>query len=134
MRQKSLLNKITANFLLVGVLLFTAVSNLDLQHHANLIYNGQASLETTLIAVANKSQTTYPTDDQNIDGLLYGDQPAESLDSVDDFIDPQTKAKLLDPTQIPAQKQPIIDRSNPDNKLLEKTAQMFDDSGVLSDD
>jgi hypothetical protein len=35
---------------------------------------------------------------------------------------------VLDPTQISASKQPIIDRSNPKNKLLEKTKQMFKDA------
>ena len=65
--------------------------------------------------------------------MLYGDKAAESLDSVDDLIDPQAQKQLLDPTQIPAKKQPIINRSNSDNQLLEKAGQMFDDSGVLTD-
>ena len=93
----------------------------------------QASLPfSNLIAAANKSETTYPTNDKNMDGLLYSDtNDEESLNSVEDLISPQSKKLLLDPTQIPAKQQPIIDRSNPDNKLLEKTGQMFDDSGVL---
>ena len=95
--------------------------------------DSQASLPgSNLIAAANKSETTYPTNDKNMDGLLYSDtNDEESLDSVEDLISPQSKKLLLDPTQIPAKQQPIIDRSNPDNKLLEKTGQMFDDSGVL---
>lgn len=46
---------------------------------------------------------------------------------VNDFISSQERAKLLDPAQIPAQKQPAIDRSDPDSKLLEKVVQMFKD-------
>ena len=89
---------------------------------------------STLLAAANRSKTSYPTDDSNVEGLLYGDKPAESLNSEDDFVSPTAQKQLLDPTQIPAKKQPIIDRSNPDNKLLEKVGQMFDDSGVLTDE
>lgn len=82
------------------------------------------------LAAANKSETTYPTDDDKVEGLLYSDSEAESLGN--DFISPQTKKELLDPTRIPAKKQPILDRSNPDNKLLEKTKQMFDDAADFS--
>ena len=85
------------------------------------------------LAASNKSSTTYPTDDGNVSGLQYSDSDrVESLDSVDDFVSPSEQAKLLDPAQIPAQKQPILDRSDPDAKLLEKTAQMFDDAGDFS--
>ena len=124
--------KIVANFLLVAVLLATTVSNAGDRLSSNAVYIEPQFDSSTLIAAANKSQTTYPTDDKNVEGLLYGENNAESLNSVDDFVSPATQDKLLDPTQVPAVKQPIIDRSNPDNKLLEKTGQMLDDSGVLS--
>ena len=94
-----------------------------------------ASLPTasTLIAAANQSQTPYPTDDDMVEGLLYSDSDrVKSLNSVDDFVSPQTQKALKNPAQIPAVRQPIIDRSNPDNKLLEKTKQMFDDAGNFS--
>lgn len=88
---------------------------------------------TNYLAAANNSETTYPTDDNQVEGLLYSDSDkAESLDNVDDFVSPQRQKELLDPTQIPAKKQPAIDRSNPDNKLLEKVGQMFDDAGDFS--
>ena len=75
------------------------------------------------------SKTTYPTDDNNMNGLLYSDSDrVESLNNVDDFVSPEEQKQLLDPTQIPAKKQPGIDRSDPSNKLLEKTRQMFDDA------
>ena len=134
MLNKSFSSKIVANFLLVAVLFVTTVSNFGDRLNSNAIYIGQQSSDSsTLIAAANKSRTTYPTDDKNLEGLQYDNDNAKSLNSVDDFVDPATKDRLLDPTQIPAVKQPIIDRSNPDNKLLEKTGQMFDDSGVISD-
>ncbi len=88
---------------------------------------------SSLLAAQNRSETAYPTDDNNLDGLLYFDSDkAESLNSVNDFISPQKQKQLLDPAQIPAEKQPIIDRSNPDNKLLEKVGQMFEDAGNFS--
>lgn len=99
----------------------------------SLLEKGQSSLPSAVyLAAANNSNTSYPTDDSRIEGLLYSDGEAESLDSVDEFVSPQRQKQLLDPTEIPAQKQPAIDRSNPDNKLLEKTGQMFDDAGNFS--
>ncbi|MEM7590704.1 MAG: hypothetical protein AAF383_04155 [Cyanobacteria bacterium P01_A01_bin.83] len=88
---------------------------------------------TNAIAASNKSETVYPTNDSQIEGLLYSNSnQAESLKNVDDFVSPEQQKRLLDPAQIPAEKQPIIDRSNPDNKLLEKTVQMFKDAGDFS--
>ncbi len=130
---KNFLGKIVSNIFLVAVLLMTTVSNFS-DRLETQVYSEQYSLGSTLIAAANRSETTYPTDDNNIEGKLYGDKSAESLNSVDDLVSPTAQKQLLDPTQIPAKKQPIIDRSNPDNKLLEKAGQMFDDSGVLTDD
>ena len=90
-------------------------------------------LNREAIAAANKSNTTYPTNDKNVSGLLYSDsEQVESLDNVDDFVSPQRQKELLDATQIPAKKQPILDRSDPDAKLLEKTKQMFEDAGNFS--
>ena len=91
------------------------------------------AFDNSALAASNKSNTTYPTDDANLNGLLYSDDDrVESLDSVDDFVSPGEQAKLLDPAQIPAKKQPILDRSDRDAKLLEKTQQMFDDAADFS--
>ena len=91
------------------------------------------AFNSNAIAAANKSNTTYPTNDKNVSGLLYSDSDqVESLDNVDDFVSPQRQKELLDATQIPAKKQPILDRSDPDAKLLEKTKQMFEDAGNFS--
>ena len=99
----------------------------------SLLEKGQSSLPFAgYLAAANNSDTTYPTDDNRLEGLLYSDNKAESLKSVDEFVNPQKQAELLDPTEIPAEKQPAIDRSNPDNQLLEKVGQMFDDAGDFS--
>ena len=130
---KNFFGKIVSNIFLVAVLLMTTVSNFS-DRLETQVYSEQYSLGSTLIAAANRSETSYPTDDSNIGGKLYGDESAESLNSVDDLVSPTTQKQLLDPAQIPAKKQPIIDRSNPDNKILEKVGEMFDDSGVLSDD
>lgn len=100
----------------------------------SLLDKGNASLQpVSILAAANKSKTTYPTDDGNMDGLLYSDSDeVESLDNVDDLVSPQKRKQLLDPGQIPAVKQPAIDRSNPDNKLLEKAAKAFEEAGDFS--
>lgn len=131
MIKTSFLGRIVSNIFLVAVLLTTTVSNIS--DRLVQTYNEHIG-SATLIAAANRSETSYPTDDSNIEGKLYGDKSAESLNSVDDLVSPTTQKQLLDPGQIPAKKQPIIDRSDPDNKLLEKVGQMFDDSGVLTKD
>ena len=100
---------------------------------ATVLFFATAFNIDSAIAASNKSETTYPSDDQNLKGLLYSDSDkAASLKSVDDFVSPQTQRRLLDATQIPAEKQPILDRSDPDAKLLEKTKQMFEDAGNFS--
>ena len=112
--EKLRLTKIVASFLL-----------------ATILFLGTAFSSGSAIAASNKSATTYPTDDSDVTGLLYSDSDkAKSLGN--DFVDSNTKKKLLDPAQIPAVKQPILDRSDPDAKLLEKTKQMFDDAGDFS--
>lgn len=124
--QQLRLSRIVPTFLLTTVLLIaTAYSNGDLL--AVPLHN--SSVTPTLLAAANQSKTTYPNDDKQIEGLLYSNSDeVKSLNSVDDFVSPERQKELLDPTQIPAKKQPIIDRSDPDNKLLEKTGQMFKDA------
>ena len=101
-----------------------------------LLEKGQSSISLPsqrYLAAANQSQTTYPTNDRQVDGVLYSDSNrVESSNNVDDVVSPQMQKKILDPAKIPAEKQPAIDRSNPDNKLLEKTKQMFDDAADFS--
>lgn len=86
----------------------------------------------TLLAAANRSETSYPTDDSKVEGLLYSDDEATALDNVNDYVSPGEQKQLLDPTRIPAKKQPLIDRSDPDNQLLEKTGEMFDEAADFS--
>ena len=110
------LARIIASCLLTLVLFFVTFSSSD-----------------SAIAASNKSNTTYPTDDSNMKGLLYSDSDdAESLDDIDDFVSPSRQKELLDPAQIPAKKQPRLDRSDPDAKLLEKTGRMFDEAADFS--
>lgn len=100
-----------------------------------LLEKGQSSIilpSQQYLAAANQSRTSYPIDDNQVEGLLYSDSPAESLNNIDNVVSPQTQKALQDPAQIPAVKQPAIDRSDPDNKLLEKTKQMFDDAADFS--
>lgn len=117
----SSLKKLNINQILTSVAL-TAILFLT-----TLFSNDYAS------AAGNQSKTTYPTDDSNVTGLLYSDDDrVESLNNVNDFVSPEEQKQLLDPTQIPAKKQPILDRSDPNAKLLEKTKQMFEDAGNFS--
>lgn len=89
--------------------------------------------EKNLLAAANRSETAYPTDDDRLEGLLYSNSDrATALNSVDDVVSPQKQKELFDPAQIPAKKQPAIERSNPDSQILEKIGQMFDDAGNFS--
>jgi hypothetical protein len=92
--------------------------------------NASLPSSSNLLATANKRETTYPTDDKQLEGFLYSnsDNKAESLKSVDEFVDPQRQKALKDPGQIPAVKQTSINRSDPNNQLLEKTRQMFNEA------
>ena len=75
-----------------------------------------------------KSDVDYSNGKQEV-GLLYTkSKKVKSLENIDDFISPQKQQELLDPKEIPAANQPIINRANPENKLLEKTKQMFKDA------
>lgn len=109
-------NQIFTSFFIALILVLAITFNQDIAH-----------------AASNQSKTTYPTDDNDMNGLLYSDSKrAESLNNVDDFVSPEEQKQLLDPTQIPAKQQTAIDRSDPDANLLEKTKQMFDDAANFS--
>lgn len=91
--------------------------------------NASLPSSSTFFAAANQSETSYPTDDRQIEGLLYSNQDqVESLNSVNDFTSPEKQKALKNPGQIPALKQTNIDRSDPDSQLLERVGQMFDDA------
>ncbi len=45
--------------------------------------------------------------------------------NVDSLVSPNMQKELMDPTQIPAPRQPVIDRSDPNARILEKTGQAF---------
>jgi hypothetical protein len=87
---------------------------------------GHASLGSLTLAAVNIAPN-------GADGLLYpGADKAKSAESVNDFISPERQRELMDPSQIPAQSQPVFDRSDPDAHLLEKVGQTFKDaSGFL---
>jgi hypothetical protein len=81
---------------------------------------------------ANEQHLLYAeafSDFDKNDGLIYpGSSAAKSANSKDDFVSPNLQKQLNDPGQIPAQKQPIVKRTDPDSKLLEKTGQAFKDA------
>lgn len=107
--------------------IFTCIALTALLFLATLFNNDYAS------AAANQRKTTYPTDDNNVNGLLYSDSDrVESLNNVDDVVSPEEQSQLLDPTQIPAKQQTSINRADPNVHLLEKTKQMFDDAANFS--
>lgn len=61
--------------------------------------------------------------------LLYPAKgEVKSADSRDDFVSPEQQRELLNPGQVPAVKQPVIERSDPDAKILEKIEQSFKDA------
>ena len=73
-------------------------------------------------------QVDFSTGKQEV-GLTYSkSKKVKSLDSVDDFISPKQQQELLNPDRIPSLQQPIINRADPENELLEKTKQMFEDA------
>lgn len=70
----------------------------------------------------NSSRIQYP-----------GSGRVESANSKNDFTSSREQEKLMNPGQIPAQRQPIVDRSDPNARILEKTGQTFKDaSGFLN--
>lgn len=125
-QQKSRLAKIFTSLLLVTAVFLTTIFGSGNAIAADL-------LSSNIVAANDKSAITEPTTNSKAEGLLYSNSTkVKSLNSVDDFVSPQTQKKLLDATQIPAVKQPILDRSDPNAKLLEKTKQMFDDAADFS--
>ena len=73
-------------------------------------------------------QVDFSTGKQEV-GLTYSkSKQVKSLDSVDDFVSPQQQQQLLNSKRIPSVRQPIINRADPENELLEKTKQMFEDA------
>ena len=105
--QRLKFNRTILGFLLSIILLFTTACN-----------NKEVSTR----------QVDLSTGKQEV-GLTYSkSKKAKSLNSVDDFISPKQQQELLDPDRIPSLQQPIINRANPENKLLEKTEQMFEDA------
>ena len=78
--------------------------------------------------VSKAKQADLSTGKQEV-GLLYSkSKQVKSLDSVDEFISPKQRQELLNPSQIPTPQQPVINRANPENELLQKTKQMFKDA------
>ena len=79
--------------------------------------------------LSKAQKTDLSTGKQEV-GVIYSkSKNVKSLDSTDDFVSLEKQQELLNPKQIPSPKQPNINRANPENKLLEKTKQMFDDAG-----
>jgi hypothetical protein len=68
-------------------------------------------------------------------GVLYpGSGNLKSADSKDDFFTAKEQKELSNPAQFPETKQQIINRNDPDAKLLEKAGQSFKDaSNFLTD-
>ena len=103
------LKKIVVSFLLVVLLI------------------GTTACSSSKISKA-KSEVDYSNGKREV-GLLYSkSKSVKSLDSIDDFVNPKQQEELLDPKEIPAVRQPTINRADPDNRLLEKTKQMFKDA------
>jgi hypothetical protein len=63
-----------------------------------------------------------------------GPDDPKSLKSKDDFTSPKRQKELNNPGQIPEKKQPIVNRFDPDAKLLEKTGQTFKDASEFIKD
>lgn len=63
-------------------------------------------------------------------GLLYpgAGEDVKSVNSKDDFASPEIQRKLNSPAQIPAVKQPIVNRADPDSQILEKIGQAFEEA------
>jgi hypothetical protein len=73
--------------------------------------------------------------ESNASDFLYpGKNAKNSDDPTIGTIGPEGKKELMDPTRYPAPKQPIINRSDPNNKILEKTGQAFKDASAFIKD
>ena len=78
--------------------------------------------------ISKSKEADLSTGKQEV-GLLYSKtKKVKSLDSIDDFVDPKEQQELLNPSEIPTHQQPAINRADPENRLLEKTKQMFEDA------
>jgi hypothetical protein len=65
----------------------------------------------------------------NSGSLLYpGATEPESASSKDDFVSRQRQKELMNPGRIPSAQQPIVNRADPDYKILEKAGQAFKDA------
>lgn len=72
---------------------------------------------------------------KNPGGLQYpGSGDVKSARSKDDFFTAQEQKELNNPAQFPETRQPIINRNDPDAKLLEKTGQTFKDASKFLTD
>jgi hypothetical protein len=63
-----------------------------------------------------------------------GSGDVKSAKSKNEFVSPELQKELTDPSQIPAKKQPIVNRSDPDARILEKTGQTFKDASKFIKD
>jgi len=86
-----------------------------------------ASMDNNITAnLVDKVEEAVYSDSDNVDAK------AKSASTNDNFVSGSKKDGLLDPAQIPAVKQPAIDRSNPDNNLLEKAVSAFKNADELA--
>lgn len=88
--------------------------------------NDHASLTSGLLVAAVNS---------NASDLLYPSSEATDTNSpAIGTVGEEGKQKFFDAKKIPAERQPVLDRSDPDVKILEKSGQAFKDaSGFLQD-
>lgn len=89
----------------------TGNKSLGANQHSNLM------LSTGIYLADNGGVLLYPAKGE-----------VKSADSRDDFVSPEQQRELRNPRQIPAAKQPVIDRSDPDANILEKIQQSFEDA------
>lgn len=89
----------------------------------------------------DKNRASLPTGqwvatiNSNASDLLYpGSNATDTRSPGIGPVGKQGQRQLMDPTQIPAPRQPVIDRSNPDAKILEKTGQAFKDASNFLND
>ena len=87
---------------------------------------------STSALAASKDNVAANLVDRVEDAVFSDSKDTKSASTNDNFISASQRERLLDPAQIPAEKQPIIDRSDPDNKLLEKSIQAFEDAAELA--
>jgi len=125
-RQKIEIKKLaTAFFLAAFVFLASSTSALAASRNDNITSNLVDQVEE---AVYSGSSSVKSSMEMNSSKAV---NPANS-DTSSKFLSADQKAKLLDPAQIPAVKQPAVDRSDPDNKLLEKAVKAFDNAKDLA--